>query len=329
MIVPTRCVVIGTGGWGAAVATMLHRQGVPTTLFGRDAAKVGQLADERIHHGLAGAALPRDLTMSADPACLLTADMVFWAVPTQHSRAVAKTLQVPSGIPVISLSKGLEQETLQTPTAILRETWGERPMAVLSGPSHAEEVQQGKPVVLACGGPDTVTHRVSELLHGRACRIYTSDDLIGIELAGALKNVIAVAAGITEGLGLGDNIKAALITRGLAEIRRLGRCFGAHEATFAGIAGIGDLMTTCYSPHGRNRAVGIAIASGENPLAFIRRQKTVAEGAWTCRAAVVLAGQHAVELPIAAQVAAIIWDGVPLDHAISALFARSPKDDHT
>ncbi len=324
-----RSVVVGTGGWGSALATMLHRQGQSVTLLGRDPAKVVRLVDERKHPELGGASLPDDLAITADPGVLITADLVFWAVPTQYTRATAANLALPSGVPVVSLSKGLEQDTLETPTGILNEVLGHRPLAVLSGPSHAEEVQQGKPVVLACGGPEALTRQVSGLLHGRACRIYTSTDLIGIELSGALKNVIAVAAGITEGLGLGDNIKAALITRGLAEIRRLGRACGAQEATFAGIAGIGDLLTTCYSPHGRNRAVGIAIASGENPLAFIRRQKTVAEGAWTCRAAVELARKHEVELPIAAQVSAIIWDGAPLDQAIEALFARSPKDDHT
>jgi glycerol-3-phosphate dehydrogenase (NAD(P)+) len=166
-----------------------------------------------------------------------------------------------------------------------------------------------------------------ERLHGPRLRIYTSPDLIGVELAGALKNVVAVAAGLCEGMGLGDNAKAALITRGLAEMRRLGRALGALDATFAGLAGVGDLLTTCYSSHGRNRALGLALAAGTPPRDLLTRGGPVAEGAWTCRAAVELGRRAGIELPIAFQVASVIWNATPVAFALDQLLARAPKEE--
>ncbi len=322
-----RTAVIGTGTWGTAMAVILARMDRPVVLWGRDPAKTATLDRERQHPQLPGVVLPADLRITADPTDLVGCDLIFWAVPTQHTRAIASILPLPAGVPVVSLSKGLEQTTLLTVTGILGETYPDRPYGALSGPSHAEEVMAGHPVVLAAAGPDEVGRLLVERLHGRACRLYTTTDLRGVELGGALKNVVAVAAGIAEGLGLGDNLKAALITRGLAEIRRLGRAAGAQDVTFAGMAGIGDLLTTCYSRHGRNRALGLAIASGENPLAFLRRQATVAEGAWTCRAATALAAQYGVDLPLSTQVEAVIWRDAPVQAALDALFARSPKEE--
>jgi glycerol-3-phosphate dehydrogenase (NAD(P)+) len=324
-----RTVVIGTGTWGTAMAVILHHQRQPVALFGRDPAKVAALAAAHRHPQLGDLALPIGLELTADPAALADADLILWAVPTQHSRALARELAaaIPASVPLVSLAKGLEEQTLATPCALLADTLGERPIGVLSGPSHAFEIVAGQLVCLVVAGPGDLPRLVQERVHGQRCRVYTSPDRLGVELGGALKNVIAIAAGLCDGLGIGDNLKAALITRGLAEMRRLGRVMGAQDATFAGMAGIGDLLTTCYAPHGRNRALGKAIASGANPLMFLRQQQTVAEGAWTCRAAVELARQHAVELPIASQVASIIWDGTPVRAAMDALFARSPKEE--
>lgn len=321
--------VIGTGTWGAAAAVILHGNRQPTILLGRDSAKVAELSRTRRHPQLGDLALPGGLTITADPAALARADLVLWAVPTQHSRNLARTLaaRMPAGIPLVSLAKGLEEGSLATPCAILSEEFGSRSLGVVSGPSHAVEIVAGQPVCLVAAGPDELPHLVQTRLHGARCRVYTSPDRLGVELAGALKNVVAIAAGICDGLGIGDNLKAALITRGLAEMRRLGRALGCQDATFAGLAGIGDLLTTCYAPHGRNRALGKAIASGANPLIFLRQQQTVAEGAWTCRAAVELARRHRIELPIAAQVSAIIWQETPVRAALEALFARSPKEE--
>jgi glycerol-3-phosphate dehydrogenase (NAD(P)+) len=191
----------------------------------------------------------------------------------------------------------------------------------------APEVVAGKPVALAAAGDAQACRRLVERFHTPRTRIYTGTDLVGVELGGALKNVVAVAAGLCDGMQLGDNAKAALISRGLAEIRRLGRAMGAFDATFAGLAGIGDLLTTCYSPHGRNRRLGLAIASGENPLDFLAKSHTVAEGAWTSRAAVELGERLGVELPIAFQVASVIWAATPVAEALDNLLARSPKEE--
>lgn len=324
-----RTVVVGTGTWGAAAAVILHGNGRETALLGRDPAKVAGLAGSRRHPQLGELSLPDGMPISADPAVLAEADLVLWAVPTQHTRGMLEALApaIPRGAAVVSLAKGLEEGSLATPCQLLAEALPGRAVGVLSGPSHAVEIVAGKPVCLVAAGPGDLPRLVQERLHGSRCRVYTSGDRLGVELGGALKNVVAIAAGICDGLEVGDNLKAALITRGLAEMRRLGRALGAQDATFAGMAGIGDLLTTCYAPHGRNRALGKAIATGMNPRMFLRQQQTVAEGAWTCRAAVELARKHQVELPIATQVAAIIWQETPVRAALEALFARSPKEE--
>jgi glycerol-3-phosphate dehydrogenase (NAD(P)+) len=288
------------------------------------------LVRTRRHPQLGELPLPDGLVISADPQLITTADLVLWAVPTQHSRALARTVAplLPAGVPVVSLAKGLEESSLLTPCAVLAQELGERPFGVLSGPSHAVEIIAGKPVVLVAASDDqALAKRTQQVFHGEKCRVYSSADRIGVELGGALKNVIAIAAGLCDGLRVGDNLKAAVVTRGLAEMRRLGRALGAQDATFAGIAGIGDLLTTCYAPHGRNRFLGQTIATGTDARTFLRQQATVAEGAWTCRAAVDLARQHQVDVPIAEQIAAIIWQGVPVRAAVETLFARSPKEE--
>jgi glycerol-3-phosphate dehydrogenase len=322
--------IIGTGTWGTATAMVLARGDHDrVVLFGRDPAKVEDLRRTRRNPLLPGAELPPRLELSADPRALADADLVFWAVPTQHSAALAATVAPWLGprARMVSLAKGLERGTLRRVSEILAAACGPRDYGCLSGPSHAEEVVRGLPVCLVVAGGTELRAAVSERMHGRRCRLYGSADLAGVELGGALKNVVAVAAGICEGLGLGDNTKAAMITRGLAEIRRLGRAMGAQDATFAGMAGIGDLMTTCYSAHGRNRALGLAIASGERPQQYLANQRMVAEGAWTCSAAVELARRHAVEVPIACEVESVIWRDKPVTAAIDDLLSRAPKEE--
>jgi len=320
--------IIGTGSWGTAVAVGLARCGQPVLLWGRDPAKVADMVRQGRHPVVAGD-LPAGLRLSADPGDLADCDLVLWAVPTQHSAAQAKALvgALPARVPVVSLSKGLEQGTLRRVSELLADALPGRPVGTLSGPSHAAEVMQGLPACLVVAGADAVIAPVLARAHGRAFRLYTTPDLLGVELGGALKNVVAVAAGICDGLGLGDNIKAAVITRGVAEMRRLGRAMAAQDATFAGMAGIGDLLATCYSPHGRNRALGLAIAKGESPQHYLAHARTVAEGAWTCRAAVSLAQRHRVDLPIASQVASVIWDAKPVTQAMDELLSRAPKEE--
>ncbi len=321
--------VIGTGAWGTAIAALVARSGQPTVLFGRDAAKVAELSATRCHAALPGLSLPATLAITADPAALTAATLILWAVPTQATRAQARTLaaHVSVGVPIVSLSKGLEQGSLARVSDILALELGPRPCGALSGPSMAGECAVGRPFCLVAAGPEALTTLVVERLHSPRLRIYTSTDLVGVELGGALKNVIAIAAGICDGLSLGDNAKAAIITRGLAEMRRLGRALGGREATFAGMAGIGDLLTSCYSPLGRNRGLGQALAEGHDPQRLLDGRTGVAEGAWTCRAAIALAAQVGCELPIASQVANVIWAATPVPTAMENLLSRAPKEE--
>jgi glycerol-3-phosphate dehydrogenase (NAD(P)+) len=303
--------VVGTGTWGTAAAGLCAAN-AETVLWGRDAAKAAAMQRDRLHPGLPGVRLPDGLRVTADPAALAGAELVLWGVPTQHTRAMARALAgaLPAAAPVVSLSKGLEQGSLARVSEVLAAELPGRPLAVLAGPSHAVEVLAGKPACLVAAGDPGSARRLVELLHGQRVRIYTSPDLVGVELCGALKNVIAVASGMCEGLDLGHNTQAALLARGLAEMRRLGRAMGAQDATFAGIAG-----------------VGLALARGENAVDFLAKSSTVAEGAWTCRAAVELGRRVAVELPIASQVASVIWEAAPVAQAVHLLLSRAPKED--
>jgi len=305
-----RIAIIGTGTWGTAMAMQvaaLERSAV--VLWGRDPDKIARLDADRRHPRFDDHGIPEAVTLSADPADLTPATLVLWAVPTQHSAAIAERLapHLPATTPVVSLAKGLEQAHRRRVSEVLAATLGDaRAYGCLSGPSHAEEVVAGLPVALVAAGPDPVTDLVLEHLHGRNLRVYTSPDLVGVELGGALKNVI---------------------TRGVAEMRRLGRQLGAQDATFAGLAGIGDLLATCYSPHGRNRALGLAVARGTDATTHMDRSGMVAEGAWTCRAAVDLGRHHACEMPIASQVASVLWDGTNVPAAIDALLRRAAKSE--
>ena len=318
--------VIGTGSWGTAAA-VLAAERTPVVLWGRDPAKTAELARTRRHPQLEGAELPTAITVTSDPAALAGAELILWAVPTQHTRAIAAALPSLPLVPLVSLAKGLEQVSLARVSEILAAALPGRPLAVLSGPSHAIEIMRRLPACLVAAGDAGACNQLVELLHGPRLRVYTSPDLVGVELCGALKNVIAVASGMCEGIGLGDNARAALLARGLAEMRRLGRALGAQDTTFAGVAGVGDLLTTCYAPHGRNRGLGLALAGGQKPMDFLAQVSTVAEGAWTCRAAVELGRRLAVEMPIASQVTSVIWESVPVATAMHLLLSRAPKED--
>ncbi|MFW5856531.1 MAG: NAD(P)H-dependent glycerol-3-phosphate dehydrogenase [Planctomycetota bacterium] len=230
--------------------------------------------------------------------------------------------------PVLSLTKGIERETLARPSAILAEELGLAPdrIAVLSGPSHAEEVAKGLPASVTIAAADAaLASTLQEVFMGPTFRVYTSTDLTGVELGGALKNVIAVAVGICEGLRLGDNARAALMTRGLAELTRLGVAAGGRPETFAGLSGMGDLITTCVSPHGRNRAVGLALAEGKAPDAIAAGTAQVAEGVHSCRSALALAKRYGVDLPIAETLGRVLHDGLDPRQAVHELMTRDGK----
>ncbi len=323
-------VVIGCGTWGAAMAVLLARHGAEHVgLWGRSADDPCAIDRSRHHPHLPGITLPPAIHVSDDPALLADADLLLWAIPTPFSAAMASELapHLPPAIPVVSLAKGIEQDSLRTVTAILADGLGPRPYGCLSGPTHAEEVVGGLPTGAVVAGPEALRTMVIERLHGPTLRVYASDDLVGVELCGAMKNVIAVAAGICIGLSLGDNAVATLITRGLAEMRRLGRAMGARDTTFAGLAGIGDLMTTCYSGFGRNRALGLAVAQGISATDHMATTGQVAEGAWTCRAAMSLSERYGIDLPIATQVASVLWHDIPVDVAMRELLARTAKEE--
>lgn len=325
-----RALVVGDGSWGTTLALLLARAGVSTTLWSRSPERARELAATRRNERyLPGVELPADLACSADPASAAEGvDLVVSVVPTQFLRQVALRFEdfLPAHVPVVSATKGLEIETFRRPTQILADVLGERPTAVLTGPSHAEEVARGLPASVVCASADAaLAAAVQATFSGETFRVYTSPDPVGAELAGALKNVIALAAGISDGLELGDNAKAALLTRGMVEMARFGEGHRGRAETFFGLAGFGDLVATCCSQHSRNRAVGEALGRGETLTGILERMSMVAEGVWTTRA---LFGPEAdlggLDLPIAEQVHAILFEEKDPRAAVLDLMRREP-----
>lgn len=310
-----RIAVIGAGAWGLALAIQAHRAGRRVTLWARNPARAGER--------LAGVALPREIAVTGT---LPTADLVLLAVPLQHLREVAARL--PAGGPLICCAKGIEQGTLALPLEILAAVQPGRPAGVLSGPSFAHEVAAGLPtaVVLAAD---------SEMLRGEAIaalatpgfRLYGNDDLVGAQVGGAAKNVIAIAAGAVIGAGLGENARAALITRGLAELARLAVALGGRAETVSGLSGMGDLILTCTSETSRNYSFGVALGRGARPAEILAARTAVTEGVATAPALVARALKLGAAVPISAAVAAVLDERVTLAQAIAALLARRLRDE--
>ncbi|HED66369.1 MAG TPA: NAD(P)-dependent glycerol-3-phosphate dehydrogenase [Planctomycetes bacterium] len=325
-----KAVVIGDGGWGTTIALLLVENGIETTLWSAFPEQVKALREERENRRyLPGVELPEDLSVSADPfEAGEGAEVAFSVVPTQFLRGAIERFEdaLPGDTPVVSATKGIEIETFHTPSEILSEVLGERPLGVLSGPSHAEEVARGLPAsIVMASADDDLARRVQLALSNERFRIYTHGDPKGAELGGALKNVIAIAAGISDGLELGDNAKAALLTRGIIEMARFGEAHGARSETFFGLAGLGDLATTCYSRHSRNRHVGEEIGRGKSLEEVLDEMEMVAEGVWTTRA---LFGPESeargVSMPIAEQVNAVLFDGKDPRQGVTELMQREP-----
>ncbi len=324
--------VIGNGGWGTALALVAAANGHDVRVWGIDAAYVAETARTRANpRYLPGVALPTSLLLTSDvDAAARGATLLVSAVPTQYLRATTSRLapHLPPRTPVVSVSKGVENATLRRPSQVLAETIGPRPVAVLSGPSHAEEVARGAPTSVVVASEDAALATFVQRVFGNdRLRIYATDDVLGVELAAATKNVVAIAAGVCDGLGLGDNAKAALITRGNAEITRLGRALGARPETFAGLAGIGDLITTCTSRHGRNRAVGERLGRGETIDAILGSMMQVAEGVRTAESVVQLAKTAGVEMPISEQVHRMLFGGQRPEAALRELMTRTPRSE--
>jgi len=328
-----RALVIGDGGWGTTLALLLARQGHPTVLWSAFPEQSEDLRKTRVNERfLPGVELPDNLEFHADPfAAADGVDFVVSAVPTQFVRNVAARFEdaLKGELPIVSASKGLEIETFRTPSQTLRHVLGDRSICVLTGPSHAEEVARGLPAsVVACCSDQAFAETVQEALSSDTFRVYTHGDALGAELAGALKNVIALAAGICDGLGLGDNAKAALLTRGMVEMARFGESLGADARTFFGLAGFGDLVTTCCSPHSRNRAVGEAIGRGKTLEQVLEEMSMVAEGVWTTKALFgPEAGGGEVTMPIAEQVHSVLFEGKDPREAVLALMKRTPTGE--
>lgn len=333
--VAERVVVVGGGAWGTTLAMVAARARTPVTLAVRDPGDARVMREERRHpRSLKGVSLPDGLDITADVITALgPATIVLLAIPTQKLRAgLASLSELLRGKTLVSVAKGIEIGTLMLPTQIVTDVSGEdpsTPVCALSGPNLAMEIAEGKPgtTVIASEDVDAAT-RVQSLLMGPAFRVYTSPDVIGVQMGGSLKNIIAIGAGIGDGLGAGDNAKAAFMTRGIAEISRLGVAHGADVLTFAGLSGIGDLIATCSSGLSRNHQVGVGLASGKSLSEVLAGMTEVAEGVDTTRAAIALARKSGVEMPIAEQMHAVLFDGKSPVDAVRDLMEREPRMEH-
>jgi len=326
-----KATVIGDGGWGTALAMVLERNGHDVTVWGPFPEYIEEIkASGENKTYLPGVGIPPSIHWIADrEAAVKEADLVVLVVPSRFYKPVVESFKpfIPEDALVVSATKGLDEQTHERMSEVAEQVL-DHPVAVLSGPSHAEEVARGVPCAVAIAADDhDVAARIQPLFLNDSFRVYTLDDVIGVELGGALKNVIAVAAGIGDGMGFGDNSKAALMTRGLAEISRLGTALGAKPETFAGLSGIGDLMVTCMSRHSRNRGVGERLGKGETLEEIMSGMKMVAEGVWNCQAAKELADQLGVSVPITEQVNAVVHEGKDPRQAIRDLMTRAPKPE--
>lgn len=324
--------VLGNGGWGTALALIARRNGAAVRIWGIEADYVAETARSRRNpRYLPGVEIPADVLLTADPAdAARDATLLVSAVPTQFLRATLAKLapSMPAGVPVVSVSKGLENGTLERPTQILSEMLPGRSVAALSGPTHAEEVARGLPSTAVVAAFDTaLAARVQRVFSCDCLRLYASDDVVGVELAAAVKNVIAIAAGVLDGLKAGNNAKSALLSRGMAEIARLGAAMGASTQTFAGIAGVGDLATSCFSPEGRNRSCGEAIGRGADVEQYLAQSPFVVEGVYTTRAVLQLAEKYRVDVPITRAVHAVLFEKVDPLAAIGSLMSRAARPE--
>ncbi len=330
----TRIAVIGAGSWGTAVGA-IAAVNADAVLWARDPAVAAHIADEHVNPDyLPDIVLPESLSATSDlgEACA-GADVVVMGVPSHGFRAVLEVAApaIGSDVPVLSLSKGVEQGTLLRMTEVIADVLdGHRldRIGVLTGPNLAREVAEGQPTASVVAIPDAETAaELQGLFMTATFRVYTNPDVTGCEIAGALKNVVALAAGIAHGLGYGDNTKAALITRGLAELARLGIALGGDPLTFSGLAGMGDLVATCTSDKSRNRTVGVALGQGRKLEDIVTEMKMVAEGVKSTEAVLELARRLDVELPIAEQVGAVLYDGRAPGDIVPALMLRQAKPE--
>lgn len=322
--------VLGAGSWGLGLALLLNNNGHNVTVWSVLNDEVVMLQTEREHKRcLPGVRIPDSITISGDTANVINnADVLVLAVASPYTRSTAKLIApfVKEGQIIVNVAKGVEEHTLLTLCQIVEEEIPQAKVAVLSGPSHAEEVSRGIPTTCVIGAHEKNTAEyLQNIFMSDVFRVYTSPDMLGICIGGALKNVIALAAGIADGLGYGDNTKAALITRGNAEITRLGVAMGANPHTFSGLSGIGDLIVTCASMHSRNRRAGILIGKGYTKDQAIEEVQMVVEGVFSAKAALELSKKYNIEMPIVEQVNKVLFEDKPAAEAVKELMLRDKK----
>ncbi len=324
--------VLGAGTWGTALAIQLAANAHEVTLWSALEREIALLSADRTKvPNLPGAVLPENISLTTDlkEACT-DKELLVFAVASPFVRETARKVAtfVPEGQRIVNVGKGIEAATMMTLTEIIADEIPGADVAVMSGPSHAEEVSRGIPTVVVVGAKNAKTATyIQEAFMTEFFRIYTSDDVLGIELGGSLKNVIALAAGVIDGLGLGDNTKAALMTRGIAEISRLGVKMGGRPETFSGLSGVGDLIVTCTSSHSRNHNAGYLIGKGYTMQEAMDEVKQVVEGVHCAKAALALSQKYGIDMPIVEEINKVLFEGKTAKSALSDLFMREPKGE--
>lgn len=325
--------ILGAGGWGIAIGVLLDNNGNHVTLWSAVQREVDMLSKERENTvSLKGVKISEDISITSDlEEAVKDKDFIVLAVASSYIRSTAARLKglIPEGQIIINVAKGIEEDTLMTLTDVIQEELPMADVAVLSGPSHAEEVGKGLPTTCVAGAKtrETATY-IQNVFMSKVFRVYISSDVLGIELGGALKNVIALAAGIADGLGYGDNTKAAIITRGISEISRLGEAMGAKSQTMHGLTGIGDLIVTCASMHSRNRRAGILIGKGYTMEAAMKEVDMVVEGVYSAKAALKLSKKYHISMPIVEKVNEVLFDGLNAKDAVNELMMRDKVLEH-
>lgn len=320
--------VIGSGAWGTALASLLCKNGHDTTLWCRTPEKAAQIQETHINPRLSQVTLPEKLKFSGDPACVTDCAMVVIACPSFPIRAVCRAVvpYIPKDAVVVSVTKGIEEGTLLRMSQVVSQETGHETVVALSGPCHAEEVAIGLPTGCLAACEDKASAEfVQDAFMSDTFRVYTSPDIVGAELGGALKNVIALCAGVTTGLGFGDNTKAMLMTRGLTEMARLGVSLGAHKDTLAGLSGIGDLIVTCTSLHSRNNRAGMLIGSGKTPQEAMAEVGAVVEGYYATKSAWELCKKQQVDMPIIHAAYQVLYENADARRTVAALLTRQRR----
>lgn len=322
--------ILGDGGWGTALALVLLDSGSDVTIwspFPEYAEKMR--ATRKNPKFLPQARIPDPIGITADYKDIKDAEVLLSVIPTKFLREVMEGFKPFYGsAPIISASKGIEQESLLTATGVIQDVLGACPVAVISGPSHAEEVVQKMPTTVVSASSDEALAKMTQgLFNTESFRVYTHNDIKGVELGGALKNVVSIAAGIVDGLKFGANTKTALVTRGIVEMGRLGQALGASRSTFFGLSGIGDLMVSCFSPFGRNRFVGEQLGQGKKIQEIVEAMDMVAEGVATSKGVKVLMDQHQVEMPICGEIYKVLYDNKSPAIAVKDLMKRQLKNE--